>query len=615
MKIRNATFRRIALQLVIILLPGLFAAALFADQGDPPGRVARIGYMEGNVSFQPAGESQWSQASLNYPVTTGDRLYADQGARAEIDAGPFAVYLSEATDLTMANLNDQIMQLGLGQGIIRVSVYELPNGNSVEVDTPNGALSLLSPGGYRVETYPNDGSTLVMVDRGSLQVTGGGANQMVAAGQAVKLTGTGPIEVQSVSLPGQDSFDEWCASRDQRVESFRDSQYVNRYIPGSEDLGAYGNWQTVSQYGPVWYPGDVPAGWVPYSDGRWAWVSPWGWTWVGNEPWAWTPFHYGRWAFIGSRWGWCPGPVDIMPVYAPALVAFVGGGGFSIGFSTGAPVGWFPLGPREPFFPWYHHGPTYLRQVNITNIRNVTNITNIINVKNINNVHYANERVATTAVPATVFRSGQPVARQKVRVTPQQLAKAQIIPHPSMVPAAPATYAGKQVVAPQIRAARLTKAAPAGRVAASRPAAPAPYSRPSAAVPNSRPPAEAQTARPPTQMESSRPPSSRPPLITRSATPQRSATPARGVAPASRSTRPRFITRTPPPPRAVPFTQRQQAMQQHPGRPLEPQQRANLRAGKPAGPQRDREFPPHAQPAPRANSSRPATRPSGGKPH
>jgi hypothetical protein len=33
---------------------------------------------------------------------------------------------------------------------------------------------------------------------------------------------------------------------------------------------------------------------------------------------------------------------------------------------------WFPLGPGEPFIPWYDYSPGYLRQVNVTNVRNVT---------------------------------------------------------------------------------------------------------------------------------------------------------------------------------------------------------------------------------------------------
>lgn len=42
----------------------------------------------------------------------------------------------------------------------------------------------------------------------------------------------------------------------------------------------------------------------------------------------------------GGRWGWVAGPVEVAPVYAPALVVFLGAGGIGIGGN----VGWFPLG-------------------------------------------------------------------------------------------------------------------------------------------------------------------------------------------------------------------------------------------------------------------------------
>jgi hypothetical protein len=50
------------------------ARAQDQDQDDPPGRVARLGHMEGSVSFQPAGESEWVEAARNRPMTTGNKL-------------------------------------------------------------------------------------------------------------------------------------------------------------------------------------------------------------------------------------------------------------------------------------------------------------------------------------------------------------------------------------------------------------------------------------------------------------------------------------------------------------------------------------------------------------
>src|SRR5271157_2316492 len=137
---------RACLRLASLALPLFLSAILFAAADDPPARVARLSFITGAVSLQPSGASDWSQASLNYPLTAGDRIYTDEGSQAEIEIGTTAVRASATTDLTVANLDDQFMQLGLGQGAIRVRVYDLPSGHSIEVDTPNGALTLLLPG-------------------------------------------------------------------------------------------------------------------------------------------------------------------------------------------------------------------------------------------------------------------------------------------------------------------------------------------------------------------------------------------------------------------------------------------------------------------------------------
>ncbi len=56
----------------------LAGLAIFAFSGwagaDPPSRVARLGYTAGTVSFSPAGESDWVQATINRPLGNGDRL-------------------------------------------------------------------------------------------------------------------------------------------------------------------------------------------------------------------------------------------------------------------------------------------------------------------------------------------------------------------------------------------------------------------------------------------------------------------------------------------------------------------------------------------------------------
>ncbi len=509
------------------LLASLFALAAFGDEGDPPGRVARLSLAQGKVSFQPSGETQWSEASINRPVTTGDRLYTDQGARAELEVGPFAVRLSQGTDVTVANLNDQLLQLGVSQGSLRVTIFQMPDNNSVEIDTPNGALILQTRGSYRVDTAPDGNSTQVTVNEGTLQISAGDLSQTLQGGQAVQLTGTGPVASSALSVPALDDFDQWCAERDRRVETSTSAQSVGPTVPGTEDLDTSGQWTNEPDYGPVWIPTSVAPGWVPYRNGYWAFIEPWGWTWVEAEPWGYAPFHYGRWVQIGPAWGWVPGPVVAQPMYAPALVAFVGGPGFGGGVGVQA---WFPLGPREPFIPWYHYGPSYIHEVNV------------VNVTSISTIHYVNRQAAVTAVSSEVFRGGQPVTPGLVHVDPEQLARAEVIPHPEVNPTSRAVFGARAVPAPPV---------PTVRFGDLRPESPQ--------SPNPAP--EAREAE-----RTGGPPNTPPPHL---------------------------FTRNAPAPTSAPFAARENAYSSHPGRPLEPQQMNNLRAGKPAGPMQDKETIPH----------------------
>ena len=177
-------------------------------------------------------------------------------------------------------------------------------------------------------------------------------------------------------------------------------RYVSPDVVGYQDLDDYGVWYSDSNYGYIWVP-RVTRGWAPYQDGHWAWISPWGWTWVDEAPWGYAPFHYGRWVYARNRWGWVPGPIAVRPVYAPALVAFIGGPRFSVSVALGGGgghVGWFPLGPREVYVPAYRTSREYVNRVNVSNTT-VTNIT-ITNVYNTHQ-HPQQHRTSTTTITTT----------------------------------------------------------------------------------------------------------------------------------------------------------------------------------------------------------------------
>ena len=409
----------------------LVAGAGFA-QDDPPSRVARLNLLNGQVSFQPASVDDWTAATLNYPLTTGDHLYSDQGSRAEMRIGPNAIRLSSQTNFGFLNLDDRTVQMRLTEGSVNIRVRELTDNDVWEVDTPNGAISLLRTGEYRIDTDPERNATRIIVRSGEVEVTANGQSFPVRPNQTAEFAGdAGQQNIGGMTPP--DDFDGFCLDRDRREDQIPPPRYVSREMVGYEDLDANGTWQVVGDYGPVWRPRVVMAGWAPYHYGHWAWVEPWGWTWIDDAPWGFAPFHYGRWAYIGGGWGWCPGPVVVArPVYAPALVAFVGGGswGISVGvhFGGGAGIGWFPLGPREVYAPGYHVSPRYVERVNVTNVTNINRVTinEIVVNHSVTNVTYVNRTApgGFVAVSRTDFAGARPVHQVAVRVPPAAIASA-----------------------------------------------------------------------------------------------------------------------------------------------------------------------------------------------
>ena len=398
---------------------------------DPPSRVARLGYMTGAVSFSPAGENDWFQATINRPLTTGDRLWADAGARAELQVGGAMLRMSAGTSVAVLNLDDTIAQLQVTQGTLNVRVRRLDPNQVIEIDTPNLAFTVRQPGDYRVAVNADGNATDVIVRKGQAEVYGEGASYVIDSRQPYRFMGTGLREYQPLAVAGFDEFDRWAIDRDRRYDNSPSARYVSQDVIGYQDLDANGTWRVDANYGNVWIPSRVAAGWAPYRDGHWAWVDPWGWTWVDDAPWGFAVSHYGRWANLGGTWGWVPGPTRTRAYYAPALVAFVGGNNFQLSISSGnvGGVAWFPLGPREVYRPSYPVSRRYFENVNVSNtIVNTTVINNYYNNTNVANVTYVNRQVpgAIIAVPTTAFVQSQPVNRSAVRVTREMVASAPV---------------------------------------------------------------------------------------------------------------------------------------------------------------------------------------------
>ena len=430
------------------------------DQGqpaqDPPGRVARLSYSVGSVSFQPGGEGDWVQAVANRPLTTGDNIWADKDSRAELQSGSTSVRLDSETSLTFLDIDDRTTQLKLSQGSVIVRVRHLDDEDHFEIDTPNLAFQIQRTGEYRIDVSADGNETDATVWNGRGEATGGGNSYVVVAGQRARFTGTDQLDHEIDQIPNRDDFDDFSSQRDDREEHAESSNYISPEMTGAADLDEYGHWRYAAGYGPVWAPAQVGPGWAPYRNGHWVWVAPWGWTWVEDEPWGFAPFHYGRWAYVDAGWCWVPGPVYVRPVYAPALVVFVGGG--AVAFGGGAGVAWFPLAPREVYVPWYRTSPGYVNNVNVTNTNvNVTQVTNVYNTTIINNnttnvtrINYANQHVgnAVTAVSHETFANAKPVQSNLAKVDPKQIENAPVVHSIPVQPArASVTGAGRPTAA------------------------------------------------------------------------------------------------------------------------------------------------------------------------
>jgi hypothetical protein len=411
-----------------VFLFTIASAVLVSAQTDPPGRVGRLSYINGAVSFRPGDIEDWVQADVNRPLTTGDHLWIDEGARAELHIGTAALRINSRTAFEFLNLDDGNTQVRLTEGSLNIRVRSLDQNETFEVDTPNLAFSVLRTGEYRIDVNPDAQTTRITVRGGEGEVTGGGQAFTVHAREQAQVSGGDSLSYNVLSAPPPDEWDNWCNGRDRREDQSQSARYVSREMVGYQDLDDNGDWHNEPDYGAVWVPRAVPVGWAPYHYGHWVWVEPWGWTWVDDAPWGFAPFHYGRWAYVRGYWGWIPGPVAVRPVYAPALVAWVGGSRFSLSISVGGGpgIGWFALGPREVYVPSYRASPRYVNRENITNTT-ITNI-NVTNVYNTTNVRYVNREApgAVMVVRQNAFGSRR-VQDDAVRVRPEDVRSAEVM--------------------------------------------------------------------------------------------------------------------------------------------------------------------------------------------
>jgi hypothetical protein len=289
--------------------------------------------------------------------------------------GSLAVRLDGESMVDFNRVDDQFIQLVVQSGSVALRVRNRDLLREIDVLTPRERITLEDAGRYRVDVDRVPGVTAVTANVGQARITGSGGRMvfLVQSGQRGEARAEPAASFQLLT-PAPDVFDDWVAGRDRRDDVIASTRYVSPETTGIEVLDDHGRWRTVSQYGTVWFPAAVPVGWAPYRFGRWAFVAPWGWTWIDDAPWGFAPFHYGRWVVVGGVWGWVPGVYVARPIYAPALVGWYATPGVSVSVTVGYPVGWFPLGWHEPYIPPWRHSPRYITAINGPYVPNPHNI-------------------------------------------------------------------------------------------------------------------------------------------------------------------------------------------------------------------------------------------------
>lgn len=375
---------------------------------DPPGRAGRLSEVMGSAWLFHPDAGEWLAAERNRPFTSGDRLSTDAGGRAELRVGSTALRLDGDTELQITRLDDERFEVYLHSGSLAVRLRSDEAAREFAITTDQGRFVLQRAGRLRLDR--RDDQSVLTVHSGQAQYETPAHALTVPPGQRAEfwLDASGRPQYQ-FTQPQFDRFAGWAAELDRADAPALAQRYVSPEMTGAEDLDRYGRWEQDPEYGALWTPREVPVGWAPYAQGHWAWVAPWGWTWVDAQPWGFAPFHYGRWVYLRERWCWTPGRYVARPVYAPALVGWVGGGGASLSVSIGGgpAVGWFPLAPGEAWFPRHRVSPRYVRVVNGPSFRNGAEIDRwIINPSNaMRGVEFRNRKFhhGTTLVPASAF--------------------------------------------------------------------------------------------------------------------------------------------------------------------------------------------------------------------
>jgi len=290
-----------------MLRPILFAIALVASglaSGEPPesDRIARLSYVQGDVTFHGA-QTVSPSALPDRPLDPGDRLSTAGDGRVEVALGNATLRLDQDTAVTFEDLAASQVRLELTSGTASLDLHDLYDSESFEIATLNTTIALREPGEYRVDITPS-GATELSVRAGHAEVATAGGPVRVADGQRVRLEGRADF-ANLVTPRAADEFDAWVLDREVQLAESAPPRSESADIHPDGTLDQYGEWRDDPAYGQVWMPSYAYGGYDPFAYGYWQ-RSGFGYSWYDPMPWSSYTFHNGYWTYLDdvNRWAW-----------------------------------------------------------------------------------------------------------------------------------------------------------------------------------------------------------------------------------------------------------------------------------------------------------------------
>jgi hypothetical protein len=425
--------KRLVQSIVLLFVAaGLALPSLAADA--PPVVVGRVTDVEADLLRYVPEENDWVAAIRDVPFAAGDAFYSGSQGRAELMVpNGSRIRIGSATQIQFIALDPDFAETDVAAGVVRL--YNNGRDTVIKADSPFGYV--LSYPGSAFDFYVGENSAEIVAVKGTVSFIHTGANARYDASAGSPSILADQTQVASGEGAVDPDWDAWNASRDQFwAAKARLRGPSALYLPPVLRSDAYvleenGEWVSVGYEGRerwFWRPTTVPAGWAPFTVGRWTeWYGDQ--TWIPAEPFGYVTHHYGAWVLVGDQWYWAP-PVarpgqpllDVGFAWYPGRVSWIYNDGY---------VGWVPLAPRETYYCHYAWGgprAVVVTDINIgrinVDVRNyayaghavVVNQNNFYGANNYRNAQATNVNInnyhAAPVINTTVIKS-YPSMRQK----------------------------------------------------------------------------------------------------------------------------------------------------------------------------------------------------------